>query len=196
MSVRLFVAIYPPEPALAHLAGTVAGLNLGRAHASGINVRLAPVGRWHVTVAFLGDVEADRVPDAAQAVGRAAADWHAAAPQLRLAGGGRFGRGAFTIVWAGIAGDVAPLAALARSLRHRLKRARLPFDPKPFRPHLTLARPGTRLPAADVVEDLAALRTYEGPSWTVGELRLVRSQPGPNPVYETLAAVKLGGRTP
>lgn len=192
MGVRLFIAAYPPEPALADLANAVAGLHLGRATAAGVNVRLTPVERWHLTVAFLADVAADQVPAARDALGKAAAGWQAAPPVLRLASGGRFGRGPFTIVWAGIGGEVAAVTVLARSVRRQLKRARLPFDPKPFRPHLTLARPGGRLDPAEVAEDLATLRAYRGPSWSLGELRLVRSHLGPDPVHETLSVFELG----
>ena len=32
---------------------------------------------------------------------------------------------------------------------------------------------------------------YKGPEWTVEELRLVRSYPGPKPRYETLHTVLL-----
>jgi RNA 2',3'-cyclic 3'-phosphodiesterase len=191
--VRLFVAVNPPEPALAHLAGAVAGLHLGRAASVGLNVRLTPRERWHLTVAFLGDVEPDRLPDAQDALGKAVAGWQEPAPRLRLAGGGRFGRGRFTILWAGTAGDVVSMTQLAGSVRRQLKRARVPFDHKPFRPHLTLARPGDRLSPTEVAADLAVLRAYQGPFWTVAELRLVRSHLGPNPVHETVAEFALSG---
>jgi 2'-5' RNA ligase len=190
--VRLFVGVYPPEPALAHLARAVAGLHLGRAAAVGVNVRLAPRERWHLTVAFLGEVEPDRVPDARDALGKAVAGWEEAAPRLRLAGGGRFGRGKFTVLWAGAGGEVSSLTRLAGSVRHQLKRARVPFDHKPFRPHLTLARPSGRLSPTEVAADLAVLRAYQGPFWTVDGLRLVRSHLGPDPVHEPIAEFGLG----
>ena len=190
--MRLFVGVYPSRPACAHLAGVLAGLHLGRADSVGINVRLAPRERWHLTVAFLGEVEPDRLPDVEDALGKAVAGWEAAAPRVRLAGGGRFGRGRFTVVWAGIGGDVASMTLLAGSVRRQLKRARVPFDHKPFRPHLTLARPSGRLSPTEVAADLAVLRAYQGPFWTVGELRLVRSHLGPDPAHETVAAYGLG----
>lgn len=190
--MRLFVAVYPPAPALAHLAGVVAGMHLGRAATVGVNVRLAPRERWHLTVAFLGDVAPDRAPDAQDALGKAAAGWQEAPPRLRLAGGGRFGRGKFTVVWAGVGHDVAAMTRLADSVRRQLKRARVPFDHKPFRPHLTLARPSGRLTPTEVAADLAVLRAYQGPFWTVDELRLVRSHLGPDPVHEPLATLPLG----
>lgn len=110
---------------------------------------------------------------------------------LRLAGGGRFGRGRFTVLWVGLTGDVDRLERLGRAVRRELRRYRVPYDRKPLRPHLTLARPGDRLPAADLDADLAALGGYQGPMWTVDTIRLVRSRPGPSPVYEVRSAVPL-----
>jgi RNA 2',3'-cyclic 3'-phosphodiesterase len=191
VTARLFVAVYPPQAALAHLAAVVAGTHLGRAEAAGVNVRLAPRDRWHVTLAFLGEVDPARVPDARDALGKAVAGWQAAAPRLRLAGGGRFGRGRFTIVWTGIAGDLAALTDLSKAVRRQLKRARLPFDPKPLRPHLTLARPSGRLGPTEVAADLATLGGYQGPPWSVDELRLVRSHLGPDPVHEPVVGFEL-----
>jgi 2'-5' RNA ligase len=109
------------------------------------------------------------------------------APQVRIGGGGRFGRGKFTVLWAGVRGDVDPLRALARSVRRELKRARLPYDDKPWKPHLTVARPGDRLDRAGVDADRELLAGYEGPAWAAREITLVRSHPGPKPRYDRLA---------
>jgi RNA 2',3'-cyclic 3'-phosphodiesterase len=179
MTYRLFVGVYPPEAALDDLAALLDGLHLGRS-----GIRRTPRERWHLTVAFLGDVEEERVSDVEVALDKVVAP----PPELRLAGGGRFGRGRFTIVWTGVDGPVAPLA---QAVRRQLKRARVPYDRKPFRPHLTLARPGGRLTPAELAADLAALRAYQGPLWTVDELRLVRSHLGPNPIHETLSSIPL-----
>ena len=185
-ALRLFVAIYPPEPAVTDLAAFVSGLAVGRAAAEGVNARLAARATWHLTVVFLGDVRPDRVADVEAAVGGAVTGWRAAgeSPVVRVAGGGKFGRGRFTLLWAGLAGDITPLRELSVAARKQLKRAKLPYDDKPFRPHLTLARPGDRVPVA---EDVTALQGYEGPQWSVDEVRLVRSHLGPKPRYDTLA---------
>jgi 2'-5' RNA ligase len=233
--VRLFVAAYPPAAALDSLEEVVAKLHVGRAEAAGVNARLAPRSRWHVTVAFLGDVADDRLPDVEQALVVGVDAWRAGAPAprkrpprsprlaptpataaapatapvasppaaapapaaapvvpvLRLAGGGRFGRGKFTVLWTGVQGDVPVLAALGDALRRQLKRSRLPYDDRPFRPHLTLARPGDRISPAELAADLEALAGYEGPPWPVDSLHLVRSHPGPHPTYDFLASYSL-----
>jgi 2'-5' RNA ligase len=186
--LRLFVAVDPPPEAIDHLGAAVDELHISRP--AGRSTRLAARERWHVTLAFLGDVPADRVEDAAAALRRAAAS--VGAPiVLRFAGGGRFGRGRFTVLWAGLDGDLTALATLARTLRRELRSVRLPVDDKPFRPHLTIARPGDRVGAEQVAADVAALRPYIGPQWTVAAVHLVASELGPNARHHHLCSASL-----
>jgi 2'-5' RNA ligase len=191
--VRLFAAAYPSAEAVAHLSQFVGTLHVGRPAEPGRSLRVVPPDRWHLTLAFLGDVD-DRADDAAAAVAAAAAAWREAGgqvPQLAVAGGGRFGRGRFTVLWAGVDGEVPSLDDLATRLRQALRRARLPVDRKPFRAHLTLARPGDRLAPGALAADLSALAAYRGPSWQLTELHLVRSHLGPSPSYETVTVAPL-----
>ena len=192
--MRLFVAAYPSPEAVAHLSQFVGTLHVGRPAEPGRSLRVVPPDRWHLTLAFLGDVDDLRAGDAAAAMGAAASAWRDAGgqvPQLGVAGGGRFGRGRFTVLWAGVDGEVLFLDGLATRLRQALRRARLPVDRKPFRAHLTLARPGDRLPPAALAADLATLDAYRGPRWQLTDLRLVRSRLGPSPSYETIAVAPL-----
>jgi RNA 2',3'-cyclic 3'-phosphodiesterase len=185
--VRLFVAAYPPESACDDLSARLDGLAVSKAHAGGVNTRLARRDTWHVTLAFLGEVADDRAPDAAAALERAAVG---PPVTLRLAGGGRFGRGQFTVLWVGVRGD--GLDGLATRVRHELRKGKLPYDDRPFRPHLTIARPGDKLDRAVIDADRDLLAAYEGPSWPVTEIRLMRSHLGPRPSYDRLAGWPLG----
>ncbi|WP_433687842.1 2'-5' RNA ligase family protein [Micromonospora carbonacea] len=225
--MRLFVGVFPPPEAVADLSTAVARLRVGRAAAAGTNVRLADPVRSHLTVAFLGQVDASRLVDVENALGPAAetfrtrdlpaadrpaadlpatgravaelpvADRPAAdrlvggrtgSAVLRLGGGGSFGRGRFTVLWVDVRGDVEALRVLARLVRAGLRRGRLPYDEKPFTPHLTIARPGDRVDRADVAADREALHDYLGPPWPATELVLVRSHQGPKPTYDRVAA--------
>jgi RNA 2',3'-cyclic 3'-phosphodiesterase len=181
--LRLFVAAYPPEEAVEHLRELVSGrLALGQPQPPGRSLRLTRPDTWHVTLAFLGEVADKRAGAAVKAL--------MATPKpslkVRIAGGGKFGRGRFTTVWAGLHGDVAALGDLATATQRAIRRARLPYDDKPFKAHLTLARPADRLAPEALAADLAALAAYEGPQWTVDDVRLVRSYLGPEPRYETV----------
>jgi len=100
------------------------------------------------------------------------------------------------VLWVGLRGDVAGLAALAGDVRRALSGAGLPVDPKPFRPHLTLARPGRRVPPEQVRAALGPLDGYEGPPWPVEEVRLVRSVLGAGARHEMLRAWRLGHTGP
>ena len=179
--MRLFVAVDPPSDVLDHLAEFTAGLTVVRT-----GTRVTARHLWHVTLAFIGEVPDKRLPAAIEAVDATVVDQDRVV--LRIAGGGRFGRGRFTVMWAGVAGDLRPLRlAVARELR----RVRLPFDAKKFHPHVTIARPGDKLAREDVDADVAKLATYEGPPWTVTGIRLVRSHLGPKPVYETMHEARM-----
>jgi 2'-5' RNA ligase len=108
------------------------------------------------------------------------------APQVWVGGGGRFGRGRFSVLWAGVHGETERLATLTRAVRRELRRARLPYDERPWKPHLTIARPGDRVDRAQLGADRAALAAYHGPPWSASELVLVRSHLGPKPSYDRL----------
>jgi RNA 2',3'-cyclic 3'-phosphodiesterase len=105
----------------------------------------------------------------------------AAAPMtLRLAGGGRFGSlRRPQVLWAGLAGDVDALTALAARLARGARSLRLPVEDRPFRPHLTLGRWRPGRPADATLAD--RLAHYRGPEWPVGEVALVQSSPSPAP---------------
>jgi 2'-5' RNA ligase len=188
--VRLFVAVFPPEPAVTDLQSLVSRLHLGTATAAGHNVGLDAPERWHLTLAFLGEVDDARVGEVESALSTVAEKWprdHANRPPLRVADGGRFNSGASTIMWAGLHGDVSSLADLTGRVGKELSRAGLLTDERrPFRPHLTLARCGDRMSADEIAADLGDLHGYAGPSWTVNELVLVRSHLGPDRRYERL----------
>jgi 2'-5' RNA ligase len=139
--------------------------------------------RWHLTLLFLGAVPDELVESLVAASGPAVGG--APPMTLRLAGGGRFGSARRPqVAWAGLAGDVDPLAALAGRLAAVARSLRLPVDDRPFRPHLTLGRWRPRQPADGSLTD--RLADYRGPDWPVTEVRLKESHLGAVPTYETV----------
>jgi len=188
---RLFVAVDPSPEAADDLASTVARLRVSLANGPGRSTRLTKRENWHITVAFLGDVPEMRVAAASAIV----KDVAAATPPLRLcvAGGGTFGGRRDPIVWADIGGETDELRLLARLLQRRLRRVGLPVDDRPPRPHLTIARPGSRVPLPEVAADVATLAAYVGPQWTPTDLHLMLSEieqtpTGPAPKYTAIAS--------
>lgn len=172
--MRLFVAVFPTDEVRADL----------RRRLAPAQARLTAADKWHITLAFLGDVPEDRRAD----VERALSDVPTAGPiTLRLVSGGRFGRGRSTAVWAGVDGDLDALSRLHSDIRAALDAAGQSSDDRPLTPHLTLAY--SREPAV-----LHALEGYRGPQWTVDDFVLVQSHHRDGGGYQTLRSWPLGRR--
>ena len=186
-SRRLFVAVVPAAAVLDVVEAAV-----GPVRAARPELRWVDRERWHVTLAFLGEVPDDRRPDLCERLGRAA---HRGRPlQLGIDGAGRFGD---RVLWARIAGHTDGLRRLAATTAAAARRARIPMQGRPFRAHLTLA---TARPAGSVrpaTAELDALLRASGPvAGAVDRLCLVHSRlgagPGGTPRHETIAEWPLG----
>ena len=168
--MRLFVAIFPPDEVRADLRRRLTGaLRRGRERDRGGGpVRLTAVDRWHITLAFLGEVEPERLVEVERALDTLPPPGKIT---LRLAGGGHFQQRA---LWAGVHGDASALCVL----HDRLGEA-LDMELGPLTPHLTVA----------YARDNAVLRAldgYAGPAWTVDEIVLVHSRHGEGGGYDRL----------
>lgn len=164
--MRLFVSLRPPADVRAHLAAAAGGLRTTR------------VDQWHLTLAVLGEVAdpGPLVPPLARAA--------ASSPPLvlRLQGGGFFrGPG---VLHAAVAGDVDGLHRLASVVRDACAETGVDLERRPFLPHVTVAR---RLPT-----DPGVLAGYTGPTWTAGQVELVRSRLGPRVEHEVVERFPLG----
>jgi len=181
--MRLFVAIVPPAGVLSELAAAVQPLR-----AAAPELRWTSSAAWHLTLAFLGEVEESVLPELTTRLERAA---RRHPPQrLAIAGGGAFpGPARARVVWAGIRADKRALAALAASVAAGARRAGAPppDEGRRYSPHVTLAR--CREPA-NVAALTAALAGFGSADWTAESVHLVRSHPGDSgpPRYEGLAA--------
>jgi RNA 2',3'-cyclic 3'-phosphodiesterase len=186
--MRLFVAVEPPEEALAELERAVAPL-----HAAAPELRWTGPVSWHLTLAFLGEVGEEILPELQARLERAAGRHP---PQrLAIAGGGAFPSARRAqVLWAGIAADDRALAALADSVAAGARRAGAPppGQHRTYRAHLTLAR--CRAPA-DLSELTASLAGFSGTAWTATSIHLIRSHlsSGP-PHYEDVAGWLLQGQ--
>ena len=132
--VRCFIALdLPPE--LSKMLSAVSG-ELAQDLPS---VRWVKPGNHHLTLRFLGDVEAGRLNCAGQAVDTAVAGHRVLKIGLGEIGGFP-GRSRAKVIWQGIYGDVDELAALQRDLAGELEQCGFEQESRPFRPHLTLGR--------------------------------------------------------
>jgi 2'-5' RNA ligase len=143
---------------------------------------------WHLTLAFIGDVEPMRVEALSTAI--SAALEPDAAMTLATGGVGAFPRPArANVAWYGIADPDGALAGLAGAVRRSLRMAP---DPQPYRAHVTLAR--TR--GGGRANLRAWVREADPPvgQIEVDRIDLMRSHLGSGPPrYEVLSTIRLRG---
>lgn len=183
--MRLFVAVQPPPEALADLEATVAPLR-----GAWPELRWTGSDRWHVTLAFLGEVADGTLDELAVRLARAAVRHQPA--ELWIGHGGAFpSKRRARVLISRVEGDQPALSALAASVAAGARRAGAPppDEGRKFRPHLTLAR--CRQPT-DVSAVVDALDGFSGTAWLAAVMHLIRSQAGPKPRYETLRSWPLG----
>lgn len=189
--MRCFVAIELPDAIRAALGKVQEGLRAGSPHA---DVRwVDPVG-MHLTLAFLGAVPDERVPAVRDAL--AAAVGSHAPIDLVCAGLGVFpGPGRPRAFWAGVAGGVADLGRLARSVATTLDTLGFPREARPFTGHVTLGRVRSARGVPRLVKALAEAGVPELGSWTATDVVLFQSHlRSTGARYESVARLPLAGR--
>lgn len=129
--MRTFIALELPERMVDEVAALARGLG------ACVPGRLMKPDTYHLTLAFLGEVDECQARTAMEALDAAAGGRR----PVRLApdGLGKFGKPHDATLWLGIAPAPA-LLELADVVRAELVERGVPFDRKAFRPHITLAR--------------------------------------------------------
>jgi 2'-5' RNA ligase len=175
-SLRLFFALWPDEAVRSQLARAIPVVGPGG--------RVIPIENLHVTLAFLGNTDPQRV-----------SDLEAIAAKLQ-------GHGPFVLtldrheIWDRALLVLAPselppeLERLVSDLNALLASAAFPVDSRRYRAHVTLIRERKR--GSGRREGLLAPEALSSNSvavsWPVREFALVRSQPGPQGSrYEVLS---------
>ncbi len=157
---RLFVALRPPAPVREALLATMGTVERARWQVD---------AQLHLTLRFVGEIDAPIADDLAVALGRIEAPAFA----LSIAGVGHFERkGRPTALWARPAPS-PPLVALQHKVERACQRIGLEPEHRKFTPHITLARLGGG--AGPVGDWLAAHGELAAPPWPVDEFRLYES---------------------
>ncbi|MEV6953772.1 RNA 2',3'-cyclic phosphodiesterase [Streptomyces sp. NPDC051183] len=169
-TVRVFIALAPPDDAKEELAR-----ELRPAYDAYPHMRWNRIEDWHITLAFLGELPVGTVPLLRPPLAGIAARRRPL--ELALRGGGHFGE---RVLWSGIDGELDGLHLLATEVRAVVKECGIPFEDRPLRPHLTLAR-SRRNDSSSAVEAADGLGTFTGRRWPAERLHLVGSNIGRGP---------------
>ena len=121
--MRIFVGLRPTESFRDALHEVQSRLS-----AAGVTARYLEPSNFHMTLAFIGEWP-ENIARVLPAVDRPFS--------LRLSGVGLFPEA--KVIWAGVNAS-GELNQLANRVRAHLTETGIPFDPKPFVPHITLGR--------------------------------------------------------
>lgn len=134
--IRAFIAVILP-PAVRQALGALAARQAAQVPPG--SVRWVKPEAMHLTVRFLGDTAVAALPQLEAAMDSAAAAQDLF--ELHTQGFGCFPHCRRPrVLWAGLAGDLAAMVALKRSLDTRLVPLGWPPEERAFSPHLTLGR--------------------------------------------------------
>lgn len=187
--MRLFVAVELSEDA--KQAIVAAQKRLGRTIDTGPGLRWSRPDQMHVTLAFIGEVDASR----ASSIVDAGAPPIAMRPfDVAFAGLGVFPpRGAPRVLWLGASAGAEHLVRLQRIVADRLLSAAVELDDRPFHPHVTLGRWKQSRPS-DAGRVLQAGRKDMTAGTTVADVTLFQSRTSPDgAVYTPLCKTALAG---
>jgi 2'-5' RNA ligase len=134
--MRLFVAVDLSDEVRASISALSRRLAERAGHSRGL--RFVRPEQLHLTLVFIGDVEAAR----GTAIARSLEPPFECSPfDLQFEGLGTFPpSGAPRVLWLGVTGGAEQAVALQNLVAARLERVGVPRERRPFSPHLTLAR--------------------------------------------------------
>lgn len=150
-----------------------------------------PKENFHLTLAFLGDTRVEDIPALERILDEIAARTSAFPCALS-------GLGAFPnpweprVVWVGIDVGSKESGGVSDALREQLRKAKVAFDTKPFRPHITIAyarKSLSRMELREAGEEFSKLvKEKEGFSrlkFSMDEVALVKSELRPEGAIHT-----------
>jgi RNA 2',3'-cyclic 3'-phosphodiesterase len=192
---RLFVALAVPDDVKAKMGVAQADLRLVLPDR---NVRWARPEQFHLTLRFLGDVEAVRVEALAEAIRAACGGFGAL--HLRAERIGCFPeRGHPRVVWVGVRDEAEQLPRLQQAVQAATEGFTTEPKEERFTGHLTLARiKGIKRPEAEALGKAAAgMANMLFGQWTAHQMELMRSELLPQGArHSSLASLALAAPPP
>ena len=184
--IRSFIAIDLHDATRQGLAAVQEQLRQSRA-----GVRWVKPSSIHLTLKFLGNIQAVQMEDIALAVAQEIRDH----PPITL---GAAGLGAFPsrrkprVIWIGMEGEVQRLTRIQARVENALEPLGFVREKRPFRPHLTIGRVKDRRRLQSLIDVMAELKIPEFDSFDVTEIILYKSDLRPTgAIYTKLHRMSL-----
>ena len=180
-TIRSFIAVALPSSIVDYINDIKETLYSYR-----FNVRWVKPEAIHLTLKFLGDIDATDIGAVGAAMDRAVKE--TAPITLSVKGSGVFpGIRRPRVVWLGMGGQVPVLIALQKALDENLAAAGFEKEKRSFKAHLTLGRVKGVIDAAMLGKALSEMMNFESTPFIVDLIFLIKSELKPSgPVYTKL----------
>ncbi|KRG16069.1 RNA 2',3'-cyclic phosphodiesterase [Lederbergia galactosidilytica] len=170
MAEHYFFALALPDPIKEELASICKNVK-----------NIFPFKKWvhpadyHITLAFLGAAEKDKLANAVEIMRENLADFKA--PSLEITHLDTFGKRVF---WAGLT-EAESLVELQRKVYITCENAQFKLEKRPFHPHITLAR---KWQAEQELKKEQLVSYYPSLAFLANEVVLYKTHPERTPKYE------------
>jgi len=188
--MRVFIAIELPESLRGRIAAFSKDLRAKTPDPKG-TLRWVKLEQFHLTLKFLGDCAAPRLPGLRRALEETARGHSSFG--LSFDGAGFFKSGAtLKVLWLGVSEGKERVIRLAKDLNEACAGMGFPIENKPFHPHLTLARSKESFSARTLESITRQIPAPEPSPILIEKVSLIQSVLSPQgPHYTTLCQANL-----
>jgi 2'-5' RNA ligase len=186
--IRTFIAVEIPEKIISSIARVQEGIKN-----YGFKIRWVRPESIHLTLKFLGNIEAADTENVGRAVFRASKEYTPLSLQVK-------GIGVFPgikrprVVWVGITGQLETLFGLQKTLDKNLEAIGFSKEKRPFKGHLTLGRIKKKIDTNTFIEALDTFGNFETETFTADRVVLFKSElKASGAVYTKLMSARLDG---
>ena len=185
-TLRTFIGFEIPGEVLSQIHDLQARIKV-----YGLKIRWVRIENIHLTLKFLGDVEAVKINEIADAVSKSAQGYAPISLQAK-------GIGAFPsikrprVLWVGLSGQLESLVGLQKALDENLEMLGFPKEKRPFKGHLTMGRIKDKIEVKKFGDALMDSRGFESEIFTADRIILYKSELKPSgAVYTKLKSAFL-----
>jgi len=186
--IRTFIAVEIPEKVISSIARVQEGIKN-----YGFKIRWVRPESIHLTLKFLGNIEAADTENIGRAAFEASKEYTPLSLQAK-------GIGVFPgikrprVVWVGITGQLETLVRLQKTLDKNLEAIGFPKEKRPFKGHLTLGRIKKKIDTNTFIEALDTFGNFETETFTADRVVLYKSElKASGAVYTKLVSARLAG---
>lgn len=186
-TIRTFIAIEIPGNIISKIRELQEGIK-----AYGFKIRWVRAENIHLTLKFLGDVDAIKINEIAKAVSKTVEGYTPISLQAK-------GIGVFPgikrprVLWVGLTGQLESLVRLQKTLDEKLEVLGFPKEKRPFKGHLTMGRIKDKIDVKKFSDALMAFRSFESETFAADQIILYKSELKPaGAVYTELSSASLG----